>query len=496
MIYNPKRGDKPLCLQGRNSIRIHTNPPRGTAPNPGVLISAVVYNQAMSAPVFRAPSKRSRATAAVLFATVLTLIAAGCAAGTPDATPAGTADVVEVPKDAATITEAIGLVREGGLVLVDPGTYDESVTVDKADVTVRGTERNSVVIDGEGLRSNGIQVIASGVRIQNLTVKNHTFNGVLVTGLHDKNGAQAHNLDGYQKLDPEKFPPLERFEISNVTASNNGLYGIYAFNSSHGVIRDNYTSGSADSGFYVGQCANCDILVTGNVAENNAIGHENANASDSVVVTGNRFTNNRVGLTLLSWYQEAYLPQKSATVVGNVIADNNSAESPAQALGAFGLGVGLSGANSNRLERNLIAGNQSTGVQITNTEDLSSTGNTLTGNDFADNGVDVADLSATRAPSSDTCITDSGSGLTVVPSSFADSCGADTTGGTTSADLPALEVPAGISFLKVIAGPEQPGLEGDLTEIPQKLPAAVVMPDLTAITVPDRSLLADLVVQQ
>lgn len=450
----------------------------------------------MSAPVFRAPSKRSRATAAVLIASVLALLAAGCAGGTPQATPTGSADVVEVPKDAATITEAISLVREGGLVLIDPGTYDESVTVDKADVTVRGTDRNAVVIDGEGLRSNGIQVIASGVRIQNLTVKNHTFNGVLVTGLHDKNGAQAHNLDGYQKLDPEKFPPLERFEVSNVTASNNGLYGIYAFNSSHGVIRDNYTSGSADSGFYVGQCADCDILVTGNVAENNAIGYENANASDSVVITGNRFTNNRVGLTLLSWYQEAYLPQKSATVVGNLIADNNSADSPAQALGAFGLGVGLSGATSNQLERNLIAGNRSTGVQVTNTEDLSSTGNRLEGNSFDDNGVDVADLSATRAPSSDTCITGSGSDLTVVPSSFADSCGADTTGGATAADLPSLEVPAGISFLKVVAGPDQPNLGGDLAEIPAALPAKVAMPDLAGVAIPDRSLLQDLVVQQ
>ena len=135
-------------------------------------------------------------------------------------------------------------------------------------------------------------------------------------------------------------------------------------------------------------------------------------------------------------------------------------------------------------------------MQVTNTEDLASSGNRLTGNSFDDNGVDVADLSATRAPSSDTCITDSGSKLSIVPESFADSCGSDTAGGTTTADLPTLEVPAGISFLKVVAGPDQPGLEGDLTEIPAKLPAAVDMPDLSGVTVPDRSLLQDLVVQR
>ena len=110
-----------------------------------------------------------------------------------------------------------------------------------------------------------------------------TFYGVLFTGLHDENGPSAPTADGYQKWDPQQFPPLQRFRIDHVTAFNNGLYGIYAFDSQHGVITDSYASGSADSGFYVGQCRDCDILVTGNVAERNAVGFENANASDSLV---------------------------------------------------------------------------------------------------------------------------------------------------------------------------------------------------------------------
>jgi len=394
-----------------------------------------------------------------------------------------------VPADAASITEAVSLVAEGGLILVSPGTYRESVTVNKNDVTLRGTDRNAVIIDGEGLRSNGVQVTADGVRVQNLTVKNHTFNGVLVTGLSDANGAQAHSLDGYTKLDPEKFPPLQRFEVSNVTASNNGLYGIYAFDSQHGVIRDNYASGSADSGFYVGQCPECDILVTGNVAENNAIGYENANASDSVMIVGNRFSNNRVGLTLLSWYQEAYLPQKAATVVGNLVSDNNAAGSPAQANGAFGIGIGLSGAHDNVLERNLIVGNTSTGVQLSNTEDIATLGTRLTDNSFAENGVDLADVSATRSPSSDTCITGTAP-ATLLPTTF-DSCGTATTGGVPLTALPSVAVPPGTSFLKVVAGPAQPQLAGDLTVNPEPLPKTVAMPDASDVPLPDASLLAD-----
>ncbi len=251
-----------------------------------------------------------------------------------------------------------------------------------------------------------MQAIADGVRVQNLTVVNHTFNGVLVTGMHDENGPLARNLDGYEPLDPEKFPPLRRFEVTHVTASDNGLYGIYAFNARNGVIRDSYASGSADAGIYVGQCEECDILVQGNVAENNAIGYENANASDSVVIAGNRFAGNRVGLTLLSWYQEAFLPQRQATVVGNLIADNSAAASPAHANGAFGIGIGLSGANGNVFERNLITGNPSAGLQLTSTEDLASTGNRFSGDRFEHNGVDVADVSSSRAPSADTCVSE------------------------------------------------------------------------------------------
>jgi parallel beta-helix repeat protein len=417
-------------------------------------------------------------------AAVLILPLAACAQPSPSR------DVVHVPQDAATIGEAVELVAENGLVLVSPGTYHETVIVDTPGVTIRGMDRNEVVIDGEGLRANGIEVIAAGVRVQNLTVVNHTFNGVLVTGMHDENGPLARNLDGYEPLDPAKFPPLERFEVSNVTASNNGLYGIYAFNSHDGVIRDNYASGSADAGFYVGQCEQCDILVQSNVAENNAIGYENANASDSVVVVGNRFTGNRVGLTLLSWYQEAFLPQRSVTVVGNLIADNDSSESPAHVNGAFGIGVGLSGANTNLLERNLIAGNPSTGVQLVNTEDLGSTGNRLTDNQFENNGVDVADVSSDRAPSGDTCVTGS-AGVTLLPLELEAACGAPTSPAAAPGSVPAPAAPPGVSFLQIPFGPDQPGMSGDLEAIPDALPGSVAMPDLDAVPLPDRSLLQD-----
>jgi nitrous oxidase accessory protein NosD len=430
-------------------------------------------------------------TLSAVLALALVATLAGCAVDDGPSGPTNvSASTVRVPADAATIQEAVDEVPEGGMVLISPGTYTEEVTVSTKNITLRGLDRDGVIIDGEGLRANGIQVIADGVRVQNLTVTRHTFNGVLVTGMHDENGPQAHNLTGYQKLDPAKFPPLQRFEVDHVTATNNGLYGIYAFNSQNGVLSNNYASGSADSGFYVGQCQNCSILVSGNVAERNAIGYENANASDSVVITGNRFSGNRVGLTLLSWYQEAFVPQRGATVVGNVISDNNSADSPAQAQGGFGIGVGLSGAQSDVLERNVIAGNSVSGVQLSNTEDIATTGTRLTDNALSGNGVDVADVAATRSPTTTTCITPD-AGLSLLPADLAASCSAGASAGVPASALPQVQVPAGVSFLKVGQPVAQPNLDGDLNAVPDALPKAGLAGafDSSSVTLPSADLL-------
>jgi len=402
--------------------------------------------------------------------------------------------VIRVPADAPTLTAAAERVSPGDVILVAPGRYTESVTIATPDVTLRGEDRGTVVIDGEGLRANGVQVIADGVRVQNLTVVDHTFNGVLVTGMHDANGPHAHNLSGYETLDPEAFPPLERFEISHVTAAGNGLYGLYAFNARHGAIRDSYASGSADSGIYVGQCEQCDVVVEGNVAERNAIGYENANASDSVLVVGNRFSRNRVGMTLLTWYQEAFVPQRGITVAGNLISENAEATSPAHAEGAFGTGVGLAGAQDNVLERNRITANPRAGVLVANTEDVASVGTVLRGNVMDGNGIDVADVSAPRSPSSGTCFEDAPA-VRTLPAELAEArCPGGSLPGASvdPALLPSLEVPEGMSFRDVPRPGPLPGWPGVLDELPAPLPTSPARPAVADVPVPPADFLADL----
>jgi len=430
---------------------------------------------------------RRRTILVLLIAFAISLCAACGSSGHEQASKP---TVVRVPGDAATITAALGKVATNGLVLLSPGTYHESVTVTVPGVTIRGTNRNTVIIDGQGIRPDGIVVTAAGVTVQNLTVKDNTFYGVLVTG--EPSAAEGQGGNGYSTADPDKFPPVQRFRVDHVTAENNGLYGIYAFDAQHGVIEDSYASGSADSGIYVGQCRQCDILVQRNVAERNAVGFENANASDSVYVVANRWSGNRVGMTLLSSYQEALRPQHHNTVAGNLISDNTSAQSPAQASGGYGIGIGISGGQDNSIRDNRISGNPYVGVLLDNTEDIPATGNQIIDNALAANGVDAADISDSQAPSSKNCINGSGH-ATVRPAALAKArCpeGSARSTGVADTQLPTLTAPPGMAFLDVPPPRAQPNLTGPLDTPGPALPATVRAPDLTTVSAPAPDYLA------
>lgn len=428
----------------------------------------------------------------IAFPAVLLLIAASLTACSASAVDAD--GIIRVPAEAATLTEAEQRAQPGDLILVAPGTYNEQMLISTPDITVRGEDRNTTIIDGGGVRPFGIVAIADGVRVENLTVANANFYGLLFTGLHDETGPKAPTATGYEAWDPAKFPPLQRFRADHVTAINNGLYGIYAFNSQNGVILDSYASGSADSGLYIGQCGNCGILVTGNVAERNAVGFENSNASDSVIVVGNRFSGNRVGLTLLSSYQEAFLPQKRNLIVGNLISDNVESQTPSQASGSFGTGIGISGGVGNQIERNTITGNTRAGVVLTNSEDVAAVGNALIGNIFANNRVDIANTSAARAATSATCVD---AAVTTEPAELASQvqsveCTATEQAGTAQASASTLGgpgAPAGISFTKVAWPKPQPNL-AQAKSYPV-LPDTITMPDTAGVAAPSADLLIE-----
>ncbi|MFJ8016108.1 nitrous oxide reductase family maturation protein NosD [Streptomyces sp. NPDC096339] len=398
--------------------------------------------------------------------------------------------VIRVPADAPTINAALERAAPHDMVLLSPGVYRETVRIRTAHVTLRGTDRNRVAIDGEGKRGNGVVVTAPGVSVENLTVRSHLQNGVLVTGLKNEGEGIGRGSDGYHRLDPAANPPLNGFRVRYVTAADNGLYGIYAFNARRGTIEHSYASGSADSGIYVGQCRPCEILVRGNTAERNAVGYENTNASGPLWIVGNRFTGNRVGMTVGSDYLEALTPQSGATIAGNLVADNTAADTPEQADGGYGIGIGIAGGRDNTVTHNRITGHPRAALILSSAEDLAPVGNRLTDNAFADNALDAAYLASAHAPGSGNCLT--GEIGPTLPAGLAASMAcpaspAPAPGPLTRIDSP--DAPAGLPFLDVPFPPDQPELPRAATAPAVPTAPAPQPVDAASVPLPEATLL-------
>ncbi|MFE0422823.1 right-handed parallel beta-helix repeat-containing protein [Streptomyces sp. NPDC058953] len=404
--------------------------------------------------------------------------------------PDGARVTIRVPGDAPTISAAVSLARPGDLVLVAPGVYRESVRIDTERITLRGESRAGVVVDGEVRRPNGVVVSAPGVAVQNLTVRNNTHNGVLVTG----SAAAVTALPGSGGYDTGDEPVtlLKSFLVSHVTATRNGLYGIYAFSAQNGVIEHSYTSGGADSGIYVGQCRPCRIAVRNNVSELNAVGYEGTNAGGDMYVVGNRLVGNRVGLTTNSDHQEKLLPQRDAVIAGNLIADNQQRQTPEQADGGWGVGIGVDGGSDNRIIRNRVTGNTAAGLVITATADLTADRNRITDNTFAANGIDIGWTFPTATRGRGNCL--AGNKLrTTVPAGLAStaSCPVPATSPTPSGMWRSPAAPAGIPFTDVAAPGPQPEFPGARTAGATVVPEAPALPVVADIALPSPSLLAD-----
>ncbi|MFF3729194.1 nitrous oxide reductase family maturation protein NosD [Streptomyces sp. NPDC002476] len=405
------------------------------------------------------PSAVSRAALLLSVLVVSVAMAATGCSGTGSTSsdarhPAGS--VLRVPQDFPSVQQAVDVAREGETVLVGPGVYRESVRVTKPRVVLRGTDRNAVVFDGGVRLANGITVTGAGSVVENLTVHGYLANGVLFTGVTDER-LQRRGAGGsaYDPLDTARFPAVRGFRATRVTAYNNGLYGIYAFDARDGVIEDSYASGHADSGIYVGQCKPCNTVVRGNTVERNAVGIELTNASDDLSVLGNLVARNRVGVTVNSNDLEALAPQHGALIAGNVVADNNAADTPQQADGGFGIGIGIGGGTGNRVQRNLVQGNQAAGVVVTDPPGHPATGNRVEGNRATGNGIDLVLASADPGNcfAGNRPTTQSPDGL-----ERRAGCGTRGRGGPTTGRTAPVQAPPGIPFSQVPAPPAQPSM--------------------------------------
>jgi hypothetical protein len=249
---------------------------------------------------------------------------------------------IRVPQDEPTIQAAIDRAEPGDTILVDRGTYPGGNLVpgDKHDITIRGVDRNSVVLDGDDIRRNGIAAHADGVSMLNMSAHNFVANAFY-------------------------WEDADRFRASYLTVWNVEGYGIYVEGGEQGTVDHDYVSGAADAAYYVGECRHCRATLSHVVAALSAVGYSGTNASE-LVIRDSRWDRNGAGILPNSYANEAYPPQARATIVRNTVTGSGRARVPigTPLAGFIGIGIAIAGGNENIVRDNRVTRSERYGIAV------------------------------------------------------------------------------------------------------------------------------------
>ena len=247
-------------------------------------------------------------------------------------------ETIRVPEAQPTIQGGVNAANPGDLVLVDDGTYGESVRITTPEITLRGVDRNAVIVDGEFQRNHGIVIDADGVAIENLTARHFTGNAVY-------------------------WREVVGFRGSYLTAYNNGYYGIYAYGSRDGRFEYSYASGHPDAGFYLGRNRPYDAVISNVTAEYNVIGYSGTSTGANLTIQDSVWRHNQAGI-VPNTLGTSDPPQRSSHIVGNEVSENNYLDAPNGQLGypLFGMGIVAWGGNDNLIEDNEVRDHEHFGV--------------------------------------------------------------------------------------------------------------------------------------
>jgi hypothetical protein len=289
-----------------------------------------------------------------------------------------------------TIQSAVNKSKAGDTVRVKKGTYRESVSIagrKKSYLKLIGTPKSPgrVVLEGRDKKRNGVLVSgADQVTIRGIKAQNYTSNGFFFV-----------NVVGYTAQD--------------LIAAKTGVYGIYAFNSKGGTMRDSEAYYNNDAGFYIGQTP-AQVKPVRSIVDNidswgNPLGWSGTNMR-YVTITNSRFYNNAAGLIPNALDSEKFPPAEDNIIRDNEIFWNNFnfhkgapfkiATEGTSALAPVGTGVLLLAGRRNIVEDNKIYGNWGIGVALIhgillqkNPQAIDLVGNEVRDNQFGLDGTDL-----------------------------------------------------------------------------------------------------------
>lgn len=241
------------------------------------------------------------------------------------------------------IMDAVKIAVPGDLIRVYPGTYKETVYIDKDDIGFQGVikEGDWPVLDGEKKLNDAFLYSGNGIQIENFKIINYKGNGIM---------GQAGN----------------NFVLRNNWIIDAGVYGIFPQFGKNGLIEHNVLSGIEDAAIYVGMCDNIDVLhneVFGNVA-----GIEIENSRHCLVENNLAYDNTGGILAFIT----PGLPIKTTydVIIRNNFVTKNNHENfgaPGSIVAGIppGTGILVMAADDVIIENNIISGNDNAGIIIT-----------------------------------------------------------------------------------------------------------------------------------
>ena len=210
------------------------------------------------------------------------------------------------PRDHATIQEAVDAAKPGDLILIAPGTYNEAVDVETENLTIRGLDRNEVILDGEFELENGIRVLGRRRRRRE----------------HD--GPQLHRPTA--SSGPASPATGARTSPPTATATTASTPSTRSRASSTTRTR----SGSPDAGFYIGAVLPVRRRHRPTSSPSTTASATRAPTRAATCSSSTRRSdNNRAGIVPNTGSYELCYPERETTIVGNIVYDNNQADTPA-----------------------------------------------------------------------------------------------------------------------------------------------------------------------
>jgi len=245
-------------------------------------------------------------------------------------------------KDGQSIQAAVTKAKPGDTIKVLPGTYTETVYVDKNKISLIGVIEDSAwpVMDGKKELNDAILYSGHDFTVENFKIINYKGNAIM---------GQAGN----------------NYVIRNNWIIDTGVYGIFPEFGKNGIIEYNVLSGIEDAAIYVGMCDNVDVRY--NQVFENVAGIEIENTRHALVEY-NYVENNAGGILA---FITPGLPIKTAfdIIFRNNFITNNNHENFAEpgslvATIPSGTGILIMAADGVTIENNIISGNDNTGIAI------------------------------------------------------------------------------------------------------------------------------------